>query len=200
MKNKLPFLIISILLISLFILSCVTSEEIIISYPEEADWHFEYYDAIGEYIGEGKAVMEYDSDTNQFIFTIKESVFGDEAVINGQIMNEEITEDTDLLSFNGTGNWFMQDNFAFTGTFELSENSPTKIYDGSAAYSQDIKNEISDLLKELKTYREEIIKYENLQQEGKNIKEVPEKPKAEKYMSKLFTFKAYIIKEKNDKN
>ncbi len=65
--------------------SCVTSQEIIISYPENANWNFIYYDASGVNLGDGKAMITVDKEDYTFTISLTESAFGDTAEFKGTI-------------------------------------------------------------------------------------------------------------------
>ncbi len=180
-----------ILIITLFfsISSCITSQEIVIDYPEDANWVFSYFDAGGIHIGDGKAQIEFESTENKFILTLTEEAFGDTATINGII--GEYNQDTNSYYFTGDGEWFLGEKFKYIGEFN---SDFTVIYDGSVAYSDTIElDKLEFIIDKLENYRKEFIQYQNLSNEEKEETNQPQKPVLdEEYMSLIYTWEAKL--------
>lgn len=190
MLNKLKLILLVIFVFLIFI-SCAISEEIIVTLPEEANWQFEYFDSLGAVLGDGKAEVKFYENTEDIInFSLKitESVFGDIATITGYI--EVVENENNMLPFKGIGKWFLGEEFYFEGDFNTTL---TKIYDGSIAYSKDIKTNISKLLEDYKAYRMEKWKYDCLSDSEKMNTQEPIRPAAKGFMDKIYSWNAYLL-------
>lgn len=170
-------------------LACVTSQEIIISYPENAGWNFNYYDSSNTNLGDGKANITVNKDNNSFTITLTESAFGDTASFNGVL---EPIKRGYPTSFKGEGEWFLGERFNIEGTFNKDF---TAIIDGSVAYSVSLGKDIQGLLAEFRSYREDLIVYNQLSSAEKESTETPAKPTNEAYMGSIFTLKAFSQSE-----
>ncbi len=105
----------NLLLVALFatgLSGCPRSQPITVEFPANADWEFEYFDASGEQLGFGRAVVGVDADGHGFTMNITENAFGDRAVIHGMI-HDEATEAG--IPFTARGNWFMGEPYRFSG-------------------------------------------------------------------------------------
>lgn len=102
--------------VALLVAGCPISQEIIVEFPLNANWSFEYYDALGEYLGFGKAVVEFNEEDGSFKMTITENAFGDQAIIVGDIWRRKATAQS--IPFRATGTWFTGEEFRFEGAFD----------------------------------------------------------------------------------
>ncbi len=172
--------ILCLILVSIVLFSCVHSEEIVVTFPQNADWQFEYFDSLGISIGGGVAIIDYNFDVSSFTMTLTESSFGDKAVINGFI--DSSYYESDFIPFTAEGKWFQGQDFVIEGHFK-TDSEYTEIYDGTIAYSKDIeKDEKEKISNDFKNYRIALIENNNA-----------EKPIYEKYLDKLYTLKAIQI-------
>jgi len=94
---------------------CAVSQEIVVEFPQDADWHFEYYDTLGERIGFGKALVAFGEKRETFKMTVTENAFGDQAALTGTVLWEEATGQA--LPFRADGVWFSGEEFRFEGAF-----------------------------------------------------------------------------------
>ena len=108
--------------------SCI-SQPILISFPTDANWHFEYHDAVGEYLGFGKAKLSFQPESRSFVMTIVENAFGDTATLYGTV--GEAQQGATRVPFTAVGTWFTGERFGFAGDFNLEMN---RILDCSAAW------------------------------------------------------------------
>ncbi len=176
---------ITLMVFTVMFLSCVTSQEIIISYPENANWNFIYYDASGINLGDGKAIITVDKKDYTFTISLTESAFGDTAEFKGSL--DPIDNQKDIITFKGVGKWFLGEDYYFEGAFNKDF---TSILDGSVAYSVEIEEDVQDYLSTLRTYRVGLNTYNNLTQEEKQSTEEPVKPVSETFNGSLFTLEA----------
>jgi hypothetical protein len=183
------FIFIIIILIFISISFCITSQEIVIEYPEDADWTFSYFDAGGIHIGDGKAQIEFNAEEKKFNITLTEEAFGDTALIKGTI--GEYNQETDTYNFTGEGEWFLGENFKYIGEFNSDFNV---IYNGSIAYSISLdQEELQTILKKMEKYRNDIIQFQKLSKEEQDNTPQPEKPVLDdEYMSLIYTWKANL--------
>jgi hypothetical protein len=182
-------LILTVILTLAFI-SCITSQEIVIEYPDNANWTFAYYDSAGVYIGDGKGELQFMEDEKKFNFIITESAFGDKATITGYI--GEYNEDTDTFNFSGNGEWFLGEKFNYEGEFNAVF---TRIVNGSIAYSSEISpDDVKTISDKMETYRNQLIQYQNLNEDEKANTNKPEKPKLnEEFVSLVYTWEAELL-------
>lgn len=120
----------SLALAGLALGACI-SQPIVISYPADANWHFEYHDAVGEYLGYGKAKLSFQPESRSFVMTIGENAFGDEAMLRGTV--GEARQGATRVPFTAGGTWFNGERFGFAGDFNLEMN---RILDCSVAWQE----------------------------------------------------------------
>jgi hypothetical protein len=182
-------------ILTLAFLSCITSQEIVIEYPDNADWTFSYYDTAGIYIGDGKGELQFMEDEKKFNFIITESAFGDKATITGYI--GEYNEDTGTFNFYGNGEWFLGEKFNYEGEFNAEF---TSILDGSLAYSSEISpDDVKTVSEKMDSYRNELIQYQKLSEKEKENTNQPEKPQLnDELMSLVYTWEAELLKDESE--
>lgn len=182
-------------ILTLAFLSCIISQEIVIEYPDNADWTFSYYDTAGIYIGDGKGELQFMEDEKKFNFIITESAFGDKATITGYI--GEYNEDTGTFNFYGNGEWFLGEKFNYEGEFNAEF---TSILDGSLAYSSEISpDDVKTVSEKMDSYRNELIQYQKLSEKEKENTNQPEKPQLnDELMSLVYTWEAELLKDESE--
>ena len=115
--------------------SCAVSQPIVVVFPSEADWHFEYSDAMGVHLGFGKAQVGFYQDGGSFTINVTESAFGDTARLSGDLSaigsEGQALPLQGSLPFRARGTWFTGERFVFEGAFD---RQLSRILDCSVAY------------------------------------------------------------------
>jgi len=168
------------------LISCPVSQEITVEFPKNANWHFEYYDVLGENLGFGKAVVEFDDDNRWFNMTLTENAFGDKALVRGKIMRR--WSDEEGIPFRATGTWFAGEEFRFEGAFNLTL---TGTLNCSIAYARSIRWDVRRLSFDLKECR--VLFPEDDPDDDDKDEEAVEEDPAREYVDTLFTWKAQRI-------
>jgi hypothetical protein len=119
---------------------CPISQEIKIKFPRNANWHFEYNDAVGEDLGFGKAEFDVDLDARAFTMTITENAFGDKAEIRGLFIDS--ADDAGRIPFDAKGKWFDGESYRMTGAFN---DRLTGTLNCAIAYKESIHERIGGL-------------------------------------------------------
>ena len=103
------------LAVVLVVAGCPISQEIKVKFPKDANWHFDYNDAVGEYLGFGKAEFSVDMNEGSFTMTITENAFGDKAVMRGWLIDSADT--VGRIPFEARGKWFDGEDYRMEGAF-----------------------------------------------------------------------------------
>ncbi len=111
---------------------CPISQPIIISHPKGAAWSFNYRDAQGEELGQGKASILYSRDGKGLSMVLSEDAFGDQAHLQGEFLRPP-TKEQPWVPFRAKGRWFTDEPFHYSGCINPLK---ARIASGAAAYLQ----------------------------------------------------------------
>ncbi len=99
------------------ITGCPISQPIIITFPADAAWTFQYRDALGEELGGGKASVSLTDDGSRLTAQFTEAAFGDRARLQAEVLTAW-TQANPWVPFRGSGTWFTGEAFTFSGCID----------------------------------------------------------------------------------
>lgn len=164
--------------------NCATSYEVVVTYPEDADWDFYYYDSLGEYLNGGKASITFNNEADAFTLSLMEGSFGDSAEFVGNISSNG--KDA-INTFSGEGLWFMGKEYMFKGSFNRDF---TRIHKGSVAYSKEIEVRAEAYINELDEYRVALVNYNSLPVKDRTVENKPMMPVNDDLYGEIFVLEA----------